>query len=232
MTTIGICDDEGLIIRQLERKIREILEKNNLQYKIFHFLSAEELLQKITALDVIFLDIEMPGMDGIQAGREIQKMNPDCKIIMATSRIDRVKESFKINAFRFVTKPFEEQEIEEALESYFKQCIGNEFVEMYKDRIRYSFMQREISYAYAYNGYTEFGVKGEVFRKECSLNSMDDVLDSRCFFRVNKQYSVNLFQIQAYRKGKISVADLEIVVSRRKQKEFEKKYHDFIMNYR
>lgn len=232
MITIGICDDEILIIRLLERKIRAILDKKNIQYDILRFQSADELLQKVTALDVVFLDIEMPGMDGIQAGHEIQIINPDCKIIMATSRIDRVKESFKINAFRFVTKPFEDQEIEEALESYFQQCIGNEFVEMYKDRMEYSFRQREISYAYAYNGYTEFGVRGKVFRKECSLNAMEEVLDSRCFFRVNKQYSVNLFHVQKYLKGKISVADLEIVVSRRKQKEFEKRYHDFIMNYR
>ena len=232
MVRIGICDDEKAVGYQLKEILENILQDINTEYEIFCYFSASDLLKNIANLNLIFLDIEMPEIDGISAGKEIHSLYADCKIVMATSRVERFKETFKFGAFRFVTKPFDREEIKEALESYEQQLIGREKISVYKDRVEYSIVQSKILYAEAYNGYTEFSIGNQRYRKECSLNVLEKVLDSRCFYRINKQYCVNLFYIQEYNKGKIKFASVESRVSRRKQKDFEKLYNEFQIVYR
>ncbi|NLK76986.1 MAG: response regulator [Clostridiales bacterium] len=109
MIKIGICDDEKIVLSVLGTLVKQSLEELEEGGKIINFHSGEELLEEVEKLDVLFLDIEMPGLDGIEVGSQIQKRNLDCKVIMATSRQDRFKEAFKINAFRFITKPFQKK---------------------------------------------------------------------------------------------------------------------------
>lgn len=106
MICIGVCDDQIEIVKILEGMIASIQAEWGYKWEILVFTSGDELLTHIHKMDAVFLDIEMPKMDGIQVGKEIMKKNPDCRIIMATGRVERVKEAFYIQAFRFVTKPF------------------------------------------------------------------------------------------------------------------------------
>ena len=121
MKVIGICDDEELAPRRLERMIREMLGKRpelyGTEWEIRLYFSGEELLEEAGDCAVIFLDVKMPGMDGIETGRRIMIRYPSCKVILATGERDRYKEGYRIHALRFVTKPFEEAEVAEALEA-------------------------------------------------------------------------------------------------------------------
>lgn len=231
MVKIGICDDEKTVVYQLKAILESILKDTNKEYEILCFFSAADLLKSMEYLNLIFLDIEMPEIDGIAAGREIHRICVDCKIVMATSRLERFKETFKFGTFRFVTKPFDIEEIKEVLEAYEQQLIGREKISVYKERVEYHILQYKILYAEAYNGYTEFLIGNQRYRKECSLNVLEKMLDCRCFYRINKQYCVNLFYIEEYRKGKIKFASVESTVSRRKQKEFERFYNEFQIIY-
>lgn len=112
---IGICDDEMLAVLQIEKMVIDYLERVEREVKILLFQSGRELLEHIEELHILFLDIEMPKMDGIEIGKNICKRNKECKIIMATGHLERFKEAFKIDAFRFVTKPFDSGEVEDAL---------------------------------------------------------------------------------------------------------------------
>lgn len=228
---IGICDDEQIIVRQLSEYIKRILNKGNYLYKIHLFHSGESLLPCISKLNLLFLDIEMPEMDGIEVGRKIQRINTKCKIIMATGKIERVKDAFKINAFRFITKPFEEKEIQEALYAYCNMEIEEKFLELFRQRMIYKIPQKEIQYVMAYDSYTEYFVKGLVFRQKYSLNQLESLLDMRYFFRINRKYIINLHWIQNYKNGIIDLGSIQISVSKRNKKEFERKYIEFDLKY-
>lgn len=144
MINIGICDDEKMVLSALTTLVEQCLEELEEDAQILAFHSGERLLEEVEKLDVLFLDIEMPGMDGIEVGHQIQKRNLDCKIIMETSRQERFKEAFKINAFRFVTKPFQKDEVKETLEDVLNTRIGMEKMEVYRDRIPYNFIKRTL----------------------------------------------------------------------------------------
>lgn len=229
---IGICDDEILIVNMLERMVEGCLKKKNIDFEIHTFDSGEKLLKDGAEMDAVFLDIEMPFLDGIEAGKQFQKTNPHCKIIMATCKTERFKESFKIHAIRFVTKPFEIEEIEEALDVALQSRIGMETIELYESRNKYDIVQRNIKYIWAYDSYAEFAVGNKVMRKEVSLTALEGYLDSSLFFRVNRKYIVNLFWIRRYKNGIIFIDDKEIRVARNKKKEFEKTNVMFDLTFR
>ncbi len=230
---VGICDDFPLIVEELSNIISHYLDKKGSAYEIFKFYGGTEVLDLIQELDLLFLDIEMPGLDGIEIGAMIQKKNVQCKIIMATAREDRFKEAFRISAFRFVTKPFDDEEIFMALDEAIELMIGIENVELYMNRIPYNIQQKDILYAKAYESYVGVAVnKKGMMRKDVSLTKLFSTLDSRLFYRADRKYVVNLDFIESYRRGIVKIADLEIRIPRAKKKEFEKVYEEFLFRYR
>lgn len=236
MLRVGICDDEPLVAEALKRNILEIADRNGWNINVSYYESGNELLEAVDVLQAVFLDIDMPQMDGIETGKRIGEKNPECKIIMATGRADRFKEAFRIQAFRFVTKPFDEVEIEEALQAVTDMQIGMENIELYEKRNPYQICQKDISYIIAYGGYSEFVVSGRdgnrILRKDCSLLELEQELSKELFFRVSRQYIVNLGKITEYTKGSILIQGKKILISRRRKKEFEQAYLEYDLRYR
>lgn len=73
---ILICDDDTLIIEQLQKYIESYFESNHLKCpELVSFTSGESLLADKNEKDIVFLDIEMPGMNGIYVGNELKKAN-------------------------------------------------------------------------------------------------------------------------------------------------------------
>ncbi len=232
LVIIGICDDQKAIVIELKKLIEAYLSAKNCGYELYLFLSGEDLLRQIDKMDVVFLDIEMPGIDGIELGKRIKEVKPECEIIMATGRIDRFKDAFRIHAERFITKPFDKAEVEEALQAVVGRGLGKKTLELYYMRNVCEICQRDISYITAYNGYTEFAVGDKVFRREESLNEVEGMLEERIFYRINRKYMINMQWIQSNSEGIIRIAGKEFEVSRRKRKDFEQKYIEFDLRYR
>lgn len=228
---IAICDDEEIIVELFEKLLVSILVQQEQSFNIFCFTSGEDLLNSVDTMELVFLDIEMPGIDGIEVGKVICNKNPRCKIVMATSRVERFKESFKINAFRFVTKPFEKAEIEEVIDAFGKLKTGKRRIKVYLDRNEYEIEEKQIKYILAFNSYSKFVVNNKIFRKEISLKEVESMIDNQIFFRINKQYLINLFWITKYQNGIIQIGDESFKVSRRRKKEFEQSYTQFLFCY-
>lgn len=229
---IALCDDQQKALEELEEYVRHIGETLQQDFEIQIFHSGEELLEAPESPAIIFLDIEMEGIDGIETGRRMKQKNPECKIIMATGNENRYKDAFRIQAFRFITKPFEKEEIDEALKAVLGTFVGTDIIELYRARNLYQIRQLDIKYAKAYNGYTEFAVQESIFRKESSLDALQKILDTRTFYRINRQYMVNMYWIQHYDNGILTIDDQTFKVSRRKRSDFEKKYVDYDIKYR
>lgn len=224
---IGLCDDESVILGILKRQIETVMKEMGTRFEIETFLSGQELLSVANSFHLVFLDLQMPEIDGIEVGKRIRMKNPKCKTIIATGQVERFKEAFRVNAFRFITKPFCQEEVEEAIRSYLKGRIGREKISVYQNRVLYNIEQRDITYLLAYGSYIEVMTDNGIFRKEVSLSEMEKQLENEMFFRVHRKYIVNMAKIDAYRNGIIWVNEKKIEVARRKRREFEQKYLQF-----
>ena len=143
---IAICDDEKRLAEELAGRIGRILEEENREYDIRLYGSGSDLLKDIDSMQAVFLDIDMPQMDGIETGRKIQERNPRCFIIMETGVDRRVRESFQIGAIRALAKPFDDEDIREALKTILDRMIGSRMVEVSAHRKPHMLEEKEIRY--------------------------------------------------------------------------------------
>lgn len=229
---IGICDDQPEALQQLQGLLNDICVEKGVSSEIYTFTDGTKLLEQVDRIQIAFLDIEMPQMDGIELGKEIKERNPKCKVIMATGMLERFKEAFQIQALRFVTKPFLKEEVKEALEAALEGIFFAKKIEVYAKRNRYEVSEEEINFIKAFNGYSELYVGEQCFRKECSLKEIEELLNKKLFARISRNTIVNLNFIEDYNEELAVVGNKKFRISRRQRNEFMRKYMDFDLKYR
>ena len=109
---IAVVDDEEVIREQ----INGFIKKRNPDFNTSDFATGEELLAAGTEFDIIFLDIQMEGMGGIEAAKTIRQSNADRVIIFITGIKEHVFEAFDVSAFHYLLKPIAEQKFMEVLD--------------------------------------------------------------------------------------------------------------------
>lgn len=109
---ILICDDDTLMIALLNKYILEYFDRNSLKTPdIACFSSGESLLADTCEKDILFLDIEMPGLNGIHIGNELKRIYPNLIIIIVTSYIEYLDEAMRFHVFRYLSKPLDKKRL-------------------------------------------------------------------------------------------------------------------------
>lgn len=107
---ILICDDDILIAKQIKKYIEDYYERNRVKHpEIIYFSNGESLLLDTGKKDIVFLDIEMPGMNGLYVGNELKKHNKNAIIFIVTSYIEYLDEAMRFHVFRYLSKPLDKQ---------------------------------------------------------------------------------------------------------------------------
>lgn len=107
---ILICDDDVLMVDKILEYIKSYFEQLHLKCpEIACFSDGEALLADKGDKDILFLDVEMPGMNGISAGAELKKRNENIIIFMITSYSEYLDEAMRFRVFRYLSKPLDRQ---------------------------------------------------------------------------------------------------------------------------
>lgn len=121
MIRIAICDDDKIILEYTYNQIKSINDKLKKNIDIETFLDGNKMLsedaKKINSFNIIFLDIDMPTINGFQIAEFIRSFNENLIIIFLTSLDELVYESFKYKPFRFIRKNKLDKELSEVLQS-------------------------------------------------------------------------------------------------------------------
>lgn len=230
MLKIAICDDVPEMAQQLEKIIKKYFITSILKDEISDidiYNDAQGLISHADEYSVIFLDIEMPKPDGIEAGKLIRKINPNVFIIIASGITERFKETYEINTLRFVTKPYDEQEINCALMAVEEKISGLKSIKVFRNKRSFNLMQKDIIYIEAYEGAVRIHTNMGEYRLDQTLNNLMNILDNRFFVRIHRSYIVNMKWIIKYEKGIMKVGNCKFRVSREKRKEFEYNWMKF-----
>ncbi len=102
---IAICDDEKVIREQIENLIKKCQKDS----RIIQYASGEELLSAHMSFDLIFLDIYMKGLNGIDIARELRRRKEKFVLIFVTGAKEYVFDAFDVSAFHYLLKPIEEK---------------------------------------------------------------------------------------------------------------------------
>ncbi|MCM1046552.1 MAG: LytTR family DNA-binding domain-containing protein, partial [Candidatus Gastranaerophilales bacterium] len=107
---ILICDDDALIVEQLQKYIKDFFENISVKCpELVCFSDGEALLSDEGEKDILFLDIEMPGINGIYVGKELKKKNENIIIFIVTSFSEYLDEAMRFRVFRYLSKPLDKQ---------------------------------------------------------------------------------------------------------------------------
>lgn len=107
---ILICDDDTLITEQIEKFLRSYFSSSHIKCpELLSFCDGVSLLADPGEKDMVFLDIEMPGMNGIYVGRELKRANPNVLIFVVTSFSEYLDEAMRFHVFRYLSKPLDRQ---------------------------------------------------------------------------------------------------------------------------
>ena len=109
---IAVVDDEKLILKQ----IGGLIEKQMPNCCLDTYVTGDELLGAGKRFDIVFLDIQMDGMDGIETAKRLRKRQDDIVLIFVTGNREYVFDALDLYAFHYLLKPVDENKFREVLE--------------------------------------------------------------------------------------------------------------------
>lgn len=113
MLQLAVCDDERVFRSDLRKILGTELELCGIDYHISEFTSGEELIAGLEKADcqILFLDIEMKGIDGVEAARRLRETKRQVEIVFVTSYADFVFQGYEVRALNYILKPYEPEKI-------------------------------------------------------------------------------------------------------------------------
>ena len=220
---IAVADDIPECTNRIKTLIEPYMEQNSISLSIFS--SGEDLLASIDTgheYEIMFLDIEMDGISGIDIARRLRTAHKDTIIIFITSHPDYVSETFRLDAFQFLLKPIDEAafkiDFERALRTY--HIRHKNYVVKWRDTSRvleYS----DIYYIEAYNRHLFIRTFSD--KLECVGKLPDEYIKLKPygFSRCHQGYLVSMGKIKHVTQNEILLANNETVpISRRLKSAF------------
>lgn len=116
---IAVVDDE----KAIREHIRALIEERQPEGCIEAYSTGEELLASGKRFDIVFLDIQMNGMSGIEAARSLREQQGDTVLIFITGMKDYVFDALDLYAFQYLLKPIDEDRFAEVLERAVREVV-------------------------------------------------------------------------------------------------------------
>lgn len=205
----AICDDSAADCEYIRKLISEWAQERNITVNAEEFPSAESFLFRYAenkTFDLLLLDIEMDGMDGVTLAKRIRRENEAVQIIFITGYSDYIAEGYEVAALHYLMKPVNQEKLfsvlDRALEKR-RQEEGCLNLELSGEMLRIPFY--EIRYLDVHQNYVTIHCKNEYTVKR-TLSEFEKLLDQR-FFRAGRGLIVNLTQIRRVTKTDVFLAD-------------------------
>jgi Response regulator of the LytR/AlgR family len=225
---IAICDDENSQINVLESYVIELTTDQNIIIEDFY--SGEELLKQYTLennpFDIIFLDMELKGINGIDTAREIRKKDNKVIIIFVTSYSKYVYDSFEVVPFRFLVKPVSIHDFTEVFKLAQERfrTVNGPFVFFSKGKTITLYCD-DILYFESFKREVFINTKMDRFSFYSKLEQVYERVQDYNFIYPHKSFIVNIRYITVFSTNEIILSNNTVIpVSRQKSQKVREEY--------
>ncbi len=239
MLKICVCDDSVDFINVFSKQLKSLCKKyfsQNTEYDICGiFNSAQEVLDYMnkSRIDILFLDIDMPEINGFKLSKLVTNINPDIMIVYVSGHDHYVFEVFEFSPFAYLRKTKISEDLPGILMRIDEQALRrNVRLELESIYGHVSVAVKDILYISSdRNYYIVKTLSGKEIRCRGSLTSVEEKLKGCDFFRVHAAYIVNLEYIQSVGDKELKVGECNeaIPISQRKLSAFRKGYATFVI---
>lgn len=194
---IAVVDDLADEGRRLARWVEEILSRRRLEGQVFLYENAERFLSAAEKerFQLAFLDIYMPGMDGVTAARRLREWDSACVLVFTTTSTDHALDSYRVNALQYLVKPYEVEALETLFDTALRLLPALErYIEVKSGRQVVRVRLRELMWAENFQHQVHIHLEGgETVSSRMTFGEFTDLLgDDGRFFVCGRGLLVNL----------------------------------------
>ena len=226
---IAICDDEPA---QIDR-LRKLLERIRPEYEITTYREGPALLEKPVEAEVVFLDIEMPKLSGVETARRLREQGYRGEIIFLTGYPEFMQEAFEVRTYRYLIKPAKEEEVLKVFEDLEREWSRSRRLFLNEFGLDIVVDVRDIRYVISKGHNTEVRLYDRSFDSTKTLKEWEKVLGKEEFFQIHKSYLVSLAHIASLQANAITMADTgeQLPVARRRYHPLREVLADYVRKY-
>ena len=238
MIKSAFCDDDMEVLHQMNELLDRYRVERNEDITYAAFQSPFELLTEIEKgirPDILFLDVVMPGQNGMDVAKEIRQYDTNMKIIFLTSSPEFAVESYSVGAYFYQLKPIWEESFFRLMDAVLAECEKkkkNSLILRSKDGITRIDLQ-QLEYCEVLGRKLLFHLEnGAVLESAGSLDDLaGQLMQYSNFFRPHRSFLVNMEYIQNISSRSIKmVNDAEIPIPHGKCSEIKNTYMEYAFN--
>lgn len=229
---IAICDDFNYDKRQLATIINDYCEINFITVNITEYNSGESLLKQFKkgSFTIIFLDIYMNELNGIDTAKEIRVIDNDCLLAFVTTSHEHAVEGFSVNALHYLIKPITADKIA----AVFNRCqkifnAAQQSIEVISNRLLVKILTKTIHYIEVYDKVCLIHKDSEVIKTYLPLEEIAKQLDTKKFLYCHRSYIVNMRYITSIEDNDFILQSGKRIPIRKSEKQSLKQmYMDYL----
>ena len=225
---IVLCDDDKAFVQQLCKVLQEYFQEIRTKCpEIAYFYSGETLLADTGAKDIVFLDIEMNGIDGICVGSVLKKENPESIIFIITSYAEYLDEAMRFHVFRYLSKPLDKQRLfrnlKDAISIYMASTV--KIAIETKEGI-HAVWASKVILVEAQGRKVMIHTVGQDYQSVQNIRYWAETLCEKCFYQTHRSFTVNMEYVDDFDRTVISLCQnrLQAYLTRRKYNDFKAAY--------
>lgn len=198
-----LCDDNPVFLATLCDRLRAIAAQHDLVFRYEQYLDPVQLLKAdLSSAHVVFLDIDMPGLDGIATGRALRKMYPELIIVFVTGYIQYARDGYTVAAFRYLLKNSLDEELPACIRDIEKKrCESQKHIIVRSlERTESVFLQDILYFEGTEQRHVVLHMRQGTMERVGKLSDYEQELLGDGFLRIQRSYLVNMRHI-AWIKG-------------------------------
>lgn len=228
----AVCDDEKIMQNALAVLLNEYGMKKGVDILIDKFENGYDLLRSSRKYDIVFMDYQMSGMDGIKTSRKIREANDDCTIIFISAFPEAALDSFEVGTFRFLKKPIDKHKLFRALDDYMKSVdLDNLLMIKTKEGV-WKIKISDIIYAEAKGKHTLIRTVSGCMEVFVHLKVIENKLPPKKFIRCHRAYIASFEHINNHTSSEIFFDNGEkAMLGNAYTKKFKEEFKNYIIRY-
>lgn len=223
MINVAIVEDEKKSAELLARYISDYVHSSGEELRVTAFGNAVDFLSNYRAeFDIVFMDIEMPGMDGMTASRKLRETDPVTVIVFVTNMAQFAVKGYEVGALDYIVKPLSYYDFRLKLQRAvnFVRSHDDKILNIVKSGGYVRVRIRDIMYVEVMGHKVAYHLNDAVIGEYRSLSSLEEVLRGSHFIRCNNYCLVNPVHITYVHGLTIRVGGEELTISHPKKKAF------------
>ncbi len=233
---ICLCDDNAAVCEELKRVIFDFIGEDQSAF-VDCFESGEKLISHYSNgghYDIIFLDIEMTGINGIETATKIKQMSEDTIIIFVSSHKSYVFDAFRCEALHFIVKPISRDEFEDVFRRAMNKYRSTQiFFPLRWQNGRMNIKISSITYIEGVRRHLRVHTETQTFEAVGKLSDAYEELKNLGFVQVHQGYIVNMHCIQRFNSTDVTLEDgTQVMMSRRKRPDALREYDRYLQKWK